>query len=165
MKFTIIQALKKAFAAVMAAIMTLTGGVSGGSDTQRPDANTVTPYSTENSDYTLAVDATDEIHDISNLLFGIFFEDINFAADGGLYAEMVVNRSFEFTDLAANDALYGWNTVNGAAAEVKSENGLNENNPHYLMLTNTTDSLAGIENAGFLDGMSIESGKKYNFTE
>lgn len=163
MKFTIIQALKKALASIMAALM-ITGGVSGETPVERPDANTVTPYDTASADYTLAVDATDEIHDISDLLFGIFFEDINFAADGGLYAEMVVNRSFEFTDLAVNDALYGWNTVNGAAAEVNDENPLNENNPHYLVLTNTGDTHAGIENVGFLDGMSIESGKKYNFS-
>lgn len=120
MKFTIIQALKKAFAFITTAIMTLTGGASGrDDDIKRPDTNTVTPYSTEISDYTLTVDVEDEIHDISDLLFGIFFEDINFAADGGLYAEMVVNRSFEFTDLAVKDAnncyfsnIGGWgNTV------------------------------------------------------
>ena len=164
MKFTIIRALKKIFAFIMTAIMTLTGDISGEPDAERPDANTVTSYSTENADYSMTVDVEDEIHDISDLLFGIFFEDINFAADGGLYAEMVVNRSFEFTDLAVNDALYGWNTVNSASAEVRNESGLNENNPHYLVLTNTGNSPAGIENVGFLDGMSIGNGKKYNFS-
>lgn len=166
MKFAIIQALKKAFAVILSGIMTLTGGIFADkeSDIKRPEANTVTAYDTEAADYSLMIDVEDEIHDISDLLFGIFFEDINFAADGGLYAEMVVNRSFEFTELAANDALYGWSTVNGATAEVKCENGLNENNPHYLVLTNSADTPAGVANAGFLDGMSIESGKKYNFS-
>ena len=111
MKYTIFKFLKKAFAAIMAAIMPLTGGISGGKEPERPDANTVTSYSEANADYTLGIDAGDEIHHISDLLFGVFFEDINFAADGGLYAEMVLNRSFEFTEIAAGDALHGWNTV------------------------------------------------------
>ena len=163
MKFAIIQALKKAFAAFLSGIMALTGGIFGGGEAEieRPEANTVTAYDKDAADYTLMIDVEDEIHDISDLLFGIFFEDINFAADGGLYAEMVVNRSFEFTELAANDSLYGWSTVNGAKAEVKtSRSRLNENNPNYLVLSNTADTPAGIANVGFLDGMSIESGKK-----
>ncbi len=167
MKYTIFKFLKKAFAAIMAAIMPLTGGISGGKEPERPDANTVTSYSEADADYTLGIDAGDEIHDISDLLFGVFFEDINFAADGGLYAEMVLNRSFEFTEIAAGDALHGWNTVGGASAEVKindKANSLNENNTNYLVLTNASHSPAGIANVGFLDGMSIESGKNYNFS-
>ncbi len=155
----------------MAAIMSMTGGIFGEKEEtpeiQRPAANTITEYSTEKSDYTLNIDAGDEIHDISDLLFGIFFEDINFAADGGLYAEMVANRSFEFTEIAAGDEFYGWSTVNGAAAEVKvndKENALNENNTNYLILSNNASFPAGVANIGFLDGMSIEKGKKYNFS-
>lgn len=166
MKYAILQALKKISAALTAAIISLTGNLfPEPPDPVRPDANTVTAYDSEGADYTLDIDAENEIHDISDLLFGIFFEDINFAADGGLYAEMVVNRSFEYTELAANDSLYGWNTVNGAKANVKtSRSRLNENNPNYLVLTNDSDSAAGIENVGFLDGMSIEKGKNYNFS-
>ncbi len=167
MKFAIIQALKKAFAVILSGILSLTGGIFADKEPiiDRPDANTVTAYDTEKADYSLTIDVEDEIHDISDLLFGIFFEDINFAADGGLYAEMIVNRSFEYTELAANDALYGWNTVNGATAEVKtSRSRLNENNPNYLVLTNGNDAPAGIENIGFLDGISIENGKNYNFS-
>ena len=77
-------------------------------------ANSVTDYNAENAKYALNIDAGDEIHDISDLLFGAFFEDINFAADGGLYAEMVVNRSFEYKEYAENDNLYRWDVVNGA---------------------------------------------------
>ena len=92
MKFAIIQALKKAFAAILSGIMALTGGIFGGGEAEieRPEANTVTAYDKDAADYTLMIDVEDEIHDISDLLFGIFFGDINFAADGGLYAEMVV---------------------------------------------------------------------------
>ncbi len=166
MKYVICQWFKKGFAALVAAIMAFTG--SGGTtppEKDRPNANTVTAYSTEDSDYTLNIDAGDEIHDISDLLFGIFFEDINFAADGGLYAEMVANRSFEYTELAVNDSLYAWNSVGGTELKVTKDNSaLNENNPSYLVLTNKSDSPAGIANRGFLDGMSVNANANYNFS-
>ena len=127
----------------------------------RPDANTVTAYDATAADYTLDIDASEQYRQISDLLFGIFFEDINFAADGGLYAEMVVNRSFEYTDVALDDELYGWNKVGGEVKVVENdkENGLNINNTNYAVIRN-----GAIANRGFLDGMSIENGKKYNFS-
>lgn len=129
-------------------------------------ANSIGAYDIDNANYNLSVDAADEIHDISDLLFGIFFEDINFAADGGLYAEMVANRSFEFTALAAGDNLYNWNAVNNAEIKVTqiSKDCLNENNPSYLIINNASDNPAGIENKGFLDGMAISKDAKYNLT-
>ncbi len=170
MKYAVIQALKKFFAALISGIMAITGGIFGEEKTVepiRPEANSVTAYSEDAADYKLMIDVEEEIHDISDLLFGIFFEDINFAADGGLYAEMVMNRSFEFLDYAAGDAFHGWSTLNGANAEVKlndKANALNENNTNYLVLTNNADSPAGIANRGFLDGISIEANKNYKFS-
>ncbi len=167
MKYVFYQWFKKGFAALVAAIMAFTGsGDTTPPEKDRPDANTVTAYSTEDSDYTLSIDAGDKIHDISDLLFGIFFEDINFAADGGLYAEMVANRSFEYTELAVNDSLYAWNSVGGADLRVEKVklDSLNENNPSYLVLTNNSDSPAGIANRGFLDGMSVKTDENYNFS-
>ena len=131
-----------------------------------PDANKITPYDIENADYRLNIDAGDEIKDISSLLYGIFFEDINFAADGGLYAEMVANRSFEFTELARNNQMYAWSTVGGAEAEVKindTENCLNENNTNYLVITNDKSDYAGVQNKGFLEGMAVKD-EEYNFS-
>ena len=148
------------------------GGTTGGGTTDEYEiivdntgANTVTAYDTSNA-YSLNIDAGDEIHDISDLLFGAFFEDINFAADGGLYAEMVVNRSFEYTYLADGDELYRWSPVNGATLKVDylPNHSLNENNPHYLILNNVTEGVAGVENSGFLDGMSITEGESYNMS-
>jgi hypothetical protein len=129
-------------------------------------ANTVSDYNTETANYQLSVDASKKIHDISDLLFGIFFEDINFAADGGLYAEMVVNRSFEFTEYAVDDALYRWNKVGEADIKVESDkaHSLNENNPSYLIIENSSDILAGVENIGFLEGMSILEGENYKMS-
>lgn len=169
MKFAIIKGLKNAFAAVMSVIMMLTGGIFGEEPVEitRPKENTVTEYDEAAADYQLSIDASEEIHDISDLLFGVFFEDINFAADGGLYAELVVNRSFEFTEIAANDQLYGWHTVGNAAAEVRVNditNALNENNTNYLVLSNSSSEKSGVANIGFLDGMAIEQNENYNFS-
>ncbi len=144
------------------------GGTGGGTEPEEivldnTGANTVSQYDT-NGAYSLNIDAGDEIHDISDLLFGAFFEDINFAADGGLYAEMVVNRSFEYNYIAQDDELYRWTSVNGAKLKVDylPNHSLNENNPHYLIINNATEGTAGVENLGFLDGMSIEDGENYN---
>lgn len=133
----------------------------------RPNANTVTAYDKNKTDYGLSIDAGKEVHDISDLLFGIFIEDINFAADGGLYAEKVVNRSFEFTKLAKNDEMYGWSVQGTANAKVTVDDkagSLNENNTNYLVMENTSGSPAGVKNAGFLDGLSVEEGAAYSFS-
>lgn len=126
-----------------------------------------TTYDAEHADYRLSIDAADEVHGISDMLYGIFLEDINFAADGGLYAEMVQNRSFEFTSLAANNELHGWSIINNAAVRVVRDDKagrLNDNNPNYVIITNDTDSPAGISNTGFLDGMAVHAGESYNCT-
>src|ERR1700684_4234486 len=70
---------------------------------------------------------------INPAMWGIFFEDINFGADGGLYAELVKNRGFEFPD-----ALMGWTLLSPSLAKgeasVQTDSPLNANNPHYLRL-------------------------------
>ena len=131
------------------------------------EAGKISAYDTGKTNYTLTIDANNQVHDISELLFGIFIEDINFAADGGLYAEMVKNRSFEFTSLAVNNEKHGWKDVGGVNASVvkNDEAGwLNENNTNYMVIENTSDSQGGIANTGFLDGMSITEGGVYKFS-
>ena len=79
--------------------------------------------------------------DISPDLFGIFFEDINYAADGGLYAELVQNRSFEYSAADNRDwnSLTSWSLVTRGDGKgkiaVESAEPLNANNPHYAVLT------------------------------
>jgi alpha-L-arabinofuranosidase len=97
---------------------------------------------------------------ISPTMYGVFFEDINFAADGGLYPERVKNRSFEFTE-----PLTAWREPVpdfGSRGElvIRTEGGLNENNPHYLRLRSYTDEGFGLVNSGFR-GMGVESGAEY----
>ena len=169
MKFSIISFYKKAIATIMSFLMSLGICFGGSGDVAesiiRGEENTVTAYDVANSDYQLTIDAADEVHEISELLYGIFFEDINFAADGGLYAELVVNRSFEYGELAAGDQLHGWSAVGRADYDVTvsdAEGGLNANNTNYLVINNTTGEKSGVANKGFLEGMAIEKDVTYN---
>ena len=95
---------------------------------------------------------------ISDKLIGIFFEDISYAADGGLYAEMVQNRDFEYTPRDHG----GWNATTAwrmsSAIEISTEHPLHPNNPHYAVVLQDT-----LWNEGW-DGMAIEKGKKYDFS-
>ncbi len=135
------------------------------SNTVFGEGGDVADYDPDNANYELNINASEKIHDVSDLLFGIFFEDINFAADGGLYAEMVQNRSFEFTDYASGDELHAWSSVGSVTKTVVSDEGsLNDNNPNYVVIENASDSPAGIANKGFLDGMSVKKDANYKFS-
>lgn len=95
---------------------------------------------------------------VASNMYGIFFEDINFAADGGLYAELVKNRSFDFP----NSPFMGWTTY--GKVEVKTEGAPFPRNPHYLRLNNTgLLTGTGIINEGFR-GIGVEKDKKYNLS-
>src|SRR5262245_20538847 len=87
-------------------------------------------------DYTVTVDVNAHGADISDTMYGVFFEDINRAADGGLYAELVQNRSFEYdrVDNAAFTPLTGWAPRSGDPQVVDDEGRLNEHNRRYLRL-------------------------------
>ncbi|MBQ5659845.1 MAG: hypothetical protein IIV18_00745, partial [Lachnospiraceae bacterium] len=76
---------------------------------------------------------------------------------------MVVNRSFEYGELAEGDQLHGWSRVGGADYDViiDAEDSLNVNNPNYLVINNTTGTKSGIANKGFLEGMAIKKGTTY----
>jgi alpha-L-arabinofuranosidase len=95
---------------------------------------------------------------IQSTMYGIFFEDINFGADGGLYAEMVENRSFEFPQ-----QLMGWNTF--GKVQVNDANPAFDRNPHYVTLKESghRDKFTGLENRGFF-GMGLKKGMDYHFS-
>ncbi|MBR0432407.1 MAG: carbohydrate binding domain-containing protein [Bacteroidaceae bacterium] len=95
---------------------------------------------------------------IQKTQWGIFFEDINFAADGGLYGELVKNRSFEFTP----DHLMGWQSF--GKVEVRND-GPFEKNPHYVRLTSAghRDLWTGIQNEGFF-GIGLQKDAEYRFS-
>ncbi len=111
---------------------------------------------------------------ISDKLFGIFFEDINYAADGGLYAELVQNRSFEYklSEKSGNDSTWtakkSWEKVTTEKArlhfDIDSTAPVQPNNQHYAVLNiEKPGNGAGIANEGF-DGIGIKAGEKYNFS-
>ena len=105
---------------------------------------------------------------ISPDLFGIFFEDLNYAADGGLYAELIQNRSFEYSaaDRTEWSALTSWEVVKrgkgqgGAPIDIGLP--LHANNPHYVVLevTEPGDGV-GLANTGF-DGIAVTAGESYD---
>ncbi len=138
--------------------------------TERPTPSiTIKPIQSQDfsTDYLLTIDSKNG-YEISNLLYGLFLEDINFAVDGGLYAEMVKNRSFEFGSMAKGQNLHGWSVDEGLDCNVIDGNldhsYINQNNPHYLNIRNTTSSELQINNSGFLDGMTITEGATYKFS-
>ncbi len=96
--------------------------------------------------------------EIQPTMYGIFIEDINFAADGGLYAELVMNRSFEFP----NNRLQGWNV--GGRLEVMND-GPFERNPHYvrLLYPGHPQRHTAMENNGFF-GIGLKKGEQYRFS-
>ena len=94
---------------------------------------------------------------IQSTMYGIFFEDINFAADGGLYGELVKNRSFEFPQ-----TLQGWKAF--GQWEVRTD-GPFERNPHYIRLKSSghPHKHTGLENEGFF-GIGVKGDEAYRFS-
>ncbi|WP_435924225.1 alpha-L-arabinofuranosidase C-terminal domain-containing protein [Paenibacillus sp. DYY-L-2] len=137
--------------------------------------------------YSITVDGSRDVLDVSDMLYGLFYEDINNAADGGIYAELVQNRSFEafsfdsYSHVCGEcgistgrnyDSLHAW-YGDLDRVTVRDRGGLNEHfgiadrdvNSHYV----TVQSGAKLYNRGFADSngycsMFIRSGAKYDFT-
>jgi len=97
-------------------------------------------------------------------LFGLFFEDINHAADGGLYAELVQNRSFEFDRIDRWDyhSFTAWEKSEKAEWEIRTEHPLNKENTHYVHVKAKKGEW--IQNLGFNSGIYLEEGKQYDFS-
>jgi alpha-L-arabinofuranosidase len=122
---------------------------------------------TRQSPVSISVDLAHPGTAISPRMFGIFFEDINFAADGGLYPELVKNRSFEFSE-----PLTGWHQIMAMNAQgmerqkgelsIRTEDPLNAANPHYLH-AHAYEAGYAFYNTGYR-GMGIQSGAEYRFS-
>lgn len=105
----------------------------------------------------MVIDTKKTIAEIQPTMYGLFFEDINYGADGGLYAELIKNRSFDFPQ-----NLMGWKTF----GNVKLMNdGPFERNPHYIRLSNSGHGHkhTGVENEGFF-GIGVKQGEEYRFS-
>jgi alpha-L-arabinofuranosidase len=99
---------------------------------------------------------------INPAMWGVFFEDINFGADGGLYAELVKNRGFEFPD-----PLMGWTKLSPSLAKgelsVRDDAPFDANNPHYVRLESQGTAPFGLSNEGFR-GMGVREGEACDFS-
>ncbi len=107
--------------------------------------------------------------EISDELMGIFFEDINYGADGGLYAELVQNRGFEYdpSDTKGQNkdwnSYYAWRLKNSDEKfAIDSVNPIHKNNKHYAVL-NIDNADYALINEGF-DGIALKEGEKYDFS-
>lgn len=101
---------------------------------------------------------------ISSNLIGIFFEDINYSADGGLYAELIQNRDFEYSNLDRNE----WNAQSfwelkgdDANWEISTEQPIHANNSHYVIISGKKGFQ--LENSGF-EGIAVKKGDKYDIS-
>ncbi len=96
--------------------------------------------------------------EVSPTMYGVFFEDINYGADGGLYAEMVKNRSFEF-----QQPLTGWTAFGDV--KVLDQDGPFDRNPHYVRLSTSghSDKYTGLQNEGFF-GVTVHKDSTYLFS-
>ncbi len=119
--------------------------------------------------------------EVSKHLYGLFFEDINQAADGGLNAEMVINNSFEFAYFSYDDfdctsdvevrnqKNFYWDIFGAGPKKITKNGGMNENNPSYLLLD--VGGIYHLENPGYFTnggydiyGMPIENNETYHFS-
>ncbi|MBQ8202321.1 MAG: carbohydrate binding domain-containing protein [Clostridia bacterium] len=121
---------------------------------------------------TLTADADVTTVEMSDTLYGLFFEDINYGADGGLYAELLQNRSFEYEDILNPRAIdhyngWGFNLTFGAKgkATVMTEDPLNINNPTYMRVTCEKGDYRfanlGYQATTLAGGVPVEVGKNY----
>ena len=120
--------------------------------------------STAHAQQVLTVKPNQPTATIQPTMWGVFFEDINMGADGGIYSELIKNRSFEF-----NKPLMGWKVLGKPATEgdflVLNRGQLNTANPRYLHITlhNNAAGSIGLSNEGFR-GMGIKNGVGYDFS-
>ncbi|HPU42974.1 MAG TPA: alpha-L-arabinofuranosidase C-terminal domain-containing protein [Dictyoglomaceae bacterium] len=123
----------------------------------------------DNTNYIINVNANKKGVDISPILYGLFFEDINYAADGGLYANLIQNGSFEFTNKFTNNKFYAWEKVFSkdslGVVSIESDKPLNANNVDYLHIRvdNPGSNGVWVENKGF-DGIFLIQDDEYQFS-
>jgi len=146
--------------------------------------NVIVPTADEKRGISLRIDADPTLYkeasnDISDILYGIFLEDINHALDGGMYAELFKNRSFEFGKDADRANYHGWivsgedidftvfhdnEPIDPVDTPIVNASPLNPYNLHYARITFKSGSWAGIGNRGFLKGLAVEAGNEYRFS-
>ncbi len=113
----------------------------------------------------IAVNTSNQINPVSPILYGIFFEDINYAGDGGLYAELIANRSFEYYDKDGKEDLRTlcWETVGNCGFSIGTRFPLSPVHGNYAKLTGLEN--CGIRNLGFCgEGFAVKEGMEFRFS-
>ncbi len=102
-------------------------------------------------------------HELGNL-YGLFFEDLNHAADGGLYAELLQNRDFEFDPIDRRDyhALTAWAPIGHAEISIRTEDAPFPRRPHYARVSGQWRY--GLSNLGYGEGIPVRAGEGYRLT-
>ncbi|MFF5504632.1 alpha-L-arabinofuranosidase C-terminal domain-containing protein [Streptomyces roseolus] len=153
----------------------LTGGLLAASLAAGLLAHTPAAADPAVTDYALSVDAAGTGPTIDPTMYGVFFEDINNAADGGLYAELVQNRSFEYSpaDNRSYTPMTAWQQTaaggaTGTLTVVDDAERLNERNRNHLRLdlagTGGTTGRFGVVNSGYGAGIALKEGRRYDFS-
>lgn len=113
----------------------------------------------------ITINTSGSLKRISPMLYGIFFEDINYAGDGGLYAELIANRSFEYFD---RDGLTDkrkmcWETIGDCHFSIGTRFPLSKAHPNYARLSGLPGS--GLRNLGFCgEGLAVRKGQTFRFS-
>ncbi|MCC9134901.1 alpha-L-arabinofuranosidase C-terminal domain-containing protein [Pontibacter silvestris] len=119
-------------------------------------------FSNAQSNNVYTVKANEVKATVQPTMWGLFFEDINMGADGGIYAELVKNRSFEF-----DTPMMGWKEQKkeGATGKalVHNREAINPANRRYIRVESKPGDGYGLTNEGFR-GMGIKKGEQYNFS-
>ncbi len=113
----------------------------------------------------LTIIPSQKTKDISPILYGIFFEDINYAGDGGLYAELIANRSFEYYDKegAADLRDMCWRAEGGCDFSIRTRFPLSTEHSNYARLSGSAGT--GIANLGFCgEGFAVKTGQDFRFS-
>jgi len=116
------------------------------------------------SKHIITIKADQPVAEVQPTMWGVFFEDINMGADGGIYAELIKNRSFEFYK-----PLMGWQVLGKPATEgdflVMNREQVNTANPRFLRVTlhNNAKGTIGLSNEGFR-GMGVKKDLRYDFS-
>lgn len=144
----------------------LSATILAASCTQQPAPQEEAAKPVAAGESTIQIDAANVLAEVQPTMYGIFFEDINFAADGGIYAEMVKNRSFEFTipDIGWSQPQsdkFSMNDKSGFASIIKKQDG--SVNPHFMRVTSKSASGYCLTNEGFR-GMGVKEGAQYDLS-
>lgn len=111
----------------------------------------------------LIIETNDRTKELGDL-FGLFFEDLSHAADGGMYGELLQNRSFEFSSLDNREytPLTAWNKVDQCDLSIGSLNPFHPKNRQYLVMTGNKGD--GVENTGYAGGIHLKANEPYRFS-